>query len=206
MNFLFITRTGIIIVFFFLSIGIASGTKNTQNQIIKKADVSASNVSAGRLAGESSGTVSGYALSTMTINGNTVSDGGVNGEGKTVDELKSQTLYEALGWDFEDVWKMSETYPIFKWIVATPDFTPKTADDISLSARFNNAGVLIVDSDLEIRAVMVFDVSGKIIFSQRAFDNANIEIPANSWNSGLYFIKATTSEGIGVVKVLKHSS
>ncbi|MDR0664257.1 MAG: hypothetical protein LBF86_01865 [Helicobacteraceae bacterium] len=58
------------------------------------------------------------ALAAMTINGSTkADDANLNGTGKTDSDLKSQSTYEALGWDFTNVWKMPDGggYPILKW-------------------------------------------------------------------------------------------
>jgi hypothetical protein len=60
-----------------------------------------------------------FALETMTVKGNIVSDSNSNGAGKSKDELKEQSTYESLGWSFgnDDTspWKMHGDYPTFYW-------------------------------------------------------------------------------------------
>jgi hypothetical protein len=62
-----------------------------------------------------------YAWSGMVVkvNGNTVSPGniGLNDlDGADCDEKPDQSLYEGIGWDFDNVWKMGgEGYPVLRW-------------------------------------------------------------------------------------------
>jgi hypothetical protein len=62
-----------------------------------------------------------FALNTMTVKGNLVSDGEFDGIGKPYAEFKKQSTYESLGWTFGDndtsPWKMSaySDYPVFYW-------------------------------------------------------------------------------------------
>ena len=59
------------------------------------------------------------ACADITVNGQTVSGGAANnknGADKTAAELKNQATYEALGWDFSNVWTMDEALgrPVLK--------------------------------------------------------------------------------------------
>ena len=59
------------------------------------------------------------ACADITVNGQTVSGGAANnknGADKTAAELKNQATYEALGWDFSNVWTMDEVLgrPVLK--------------------------------------------------------------------------------------------
>ena len=56
-----------------------------------------------------------YALKTMQVSLNDVPqkmyDDIMNGTAKTADELRNQTTYTALGWDFTDIWNINNGYP-----------------------------------------------------------------------------------------------
>lgn len=56
-----------------------------------------------------------YALKTMQVSLNDVPqkvyDDIMNGTAKTADELRNQTTYTALGWDFTDIWTINNGYP-----------------------------------------------------------------------------------------------
>ena len=49
------------------------------------------------------------ACADITVNGQSVNDGAANnknGQNKSADELKQQSTYEDIGWDFTNVWTM----------------------------------------------------------------------------------------------------
>ncbi|MBD9197919.1 MAG: hypothetical protein EGQ09_12845, partial [Clostridiales bacterium] len=76
------------------------------------------------------------ACAEITVNGQTVSGGAANnknGADKTTAELKNQTTYEAIGWDFSNVWTMDEVLgrPVLKTVVEkTVQREINTADTI----------------------------------------------------------------------------
>lgn len=83
-----------------------------------------------RIAGASLGSTScyqnNYALSTMKVGGNTVSDNdanSVNGADKTLAELRTKATYETgLGWDFSGVWAfVTGCYPQLKETAPVPE-------------------------------------------------------------------------------------
>jgi hypothetical protein len=64
-----------------------------------------------------------FALNTMRVNDNAVSNSNLNGEGKSEADLKTKSTYESLGWGFGDdnanPWKIDENknngFPYFYW-------------------------------------------------------------------------------------------
>lgn len=80
-----------------------------------------------RIAGEKQDATNienNYALSTMLVNGNAVTENGaqsMNGLNKTLAELGKQSTYEALGWDFNDTWILVNGYwPVLKNVSEIP--------------------------------------------------------------------------------------
>lgn len=68
-----------------------------------------------------------------------------NGANATLDELRSQSFYEGLGFDFDDTWKFldgaeGKTYPVLKWMQPT---LPTTIFDIPVDR------VLLYDQGME---------------------------------------------------------
>ena len=76
-----------------------------------------------------------YALKTMQVSLNNVPqrvyDDIMNGTAKTVEELTSKATYQELGWNFNDVWKISEGagYPYFNGATSVDPDNPNPDDD-----------------------------------------------------------------------------
>jgi len=68
-----------------------------------------------------------YALKTMQVSLNDVPqkvyDDIMNGTAKTADELRNQTTYTALGWDFTDIWTINNGYPYLAIMETSEMFT-----------------------------------------------------------------------------------
>ncbi len=76
-----------------------------------------------------------YIGSTLTKVSGTASN--AHGQNTPLEELMQQQTYEALGWNFNNIWIMTDTFPTLKWLPAqvnpnTPStsvtVTPKTAE------------------------------------------------------------------------------
>jgi hypothetical protein len=75
-----------------------------------------------RVIGDGGGTIQDNLASsgmTITISGSSsaISDVGPNAKGgKNCDAKPAQSVYEGLGWDFVNVWKMgTDGYPVLQW-------------------------------------------------------------------------------------------
>ena len=94
---------------------------------------------------------SNLALATMQVSLNGVPftkyDDLVEGIAKSEADLKQQATYEAMGWDFSDVWTMSaDGYPVLKWQ------TEASEPDVTLGDLSGDGKVSITD------IVMIIDV------------------------------------------------
>lgn len=94
---------------------------------------------------------SNLALATMQVSLNGVPvtkyDDLVEGVAKSEAELKQQATYEAMGWDFSEVWTMSaDGYPVLKWQ------TEASEPDVTLGDLSGDGKVSITD------IVMIIDV------------------------------------------------
>ena len=92
-----------------------NGTRMTGN--VALSGTLSANQNTARICGRNNGVdeattyQNNLACAEITVNGSTVTGGAANnknGQDKTADELKQQATYEAIGWDFENVWTMSE--------------------------------------------------------------------------------------------------
>lgn len=182
------------------------GTISINNAVAANPSITGMAAFIGRLAGSGDITeVVGYALSTMTVNGATVSDGGTNGTSKTEAELKTEATYTALGWDFSNVWKVhAGSYPLFKW----EDNPPTSNNTIeyekkALKAWFKGSGLLLVESKTTIESLSIFDISGKTVYQQDGVGKKQVDIPTDNLSNGIYIVKAVTSSGSETVKILK---
>ncbi len=71
-----------------------------------------------------------YVGSTLTYPTGTHSD--ANGQNTTLEDLKKQQTYENLGWDFTNIWVMSDTFPVLRWLAdRLPPIEPPTTVTIS---------------------------------------------------------------------------
>jgi hypothetical protein len=79
-------------------------------------------INAGRIVGSNYGVISSsYARSDMLVNGSPVSSNdatSTHGADQNAGWFEVQGNYEAMGWDFTDVWTMDtniSNYPVLKW-------------------------------------------------------------------------------------------
>lgn len=90
---------------------------------------------------------------------------------KTTEELKAQSTYETLGWDFDDTWTWDEElgHPILK-LFAEPEaetVTIKTADDlVALSERADVSHVNIkLANDVDMTGKTIAPIGGSIAYN-----------------------------------------
>ena len=115
---------------------------------------------------------------------------------KTIAEFKMQALYESMGWDFENVWVMSEDgFPVFKNRPQPTGINNPTQDAKQLDAYSSN-GNIIVNVE-EATALWIYDLAGKL--QERMDIDAETSIPLPI---GVYIIKAVSGNNITTTKVL----
>ncbi len=89
-----------------------------------------------------------YALKTMQLSVNDVPqrvyDDIMNGTAKTSDELKLQSTYESIGWDYSSIWGIEENekYPYLLWEFSADPITEITLDKTALLIMIGNTETL----------------------------------------------------------------
>ncbi len=89
-----------------------------------------------------------YALKTMQVSVNDVPqrvyDDIMNGTAKTSDELKLQSTYESIGWDYSLIWGIEENekYPYLLWEFSADPITEITLDKTALLIMIGNTETL----------------------------------------------------------------
>lgn len=79
-----------------------------------------------------------YALKDMILNITNLN--GVNGTDISIEEAQNQQTYEALGWDFNHIWKMDKSgYPTLQ---TTEGIGAARKSTVTLQSNFTNAGTL----------------------------------------------------------------
>lgn len=93
-----------------------TGTRYEGNVVLSGSKLTTANdKNYARICGRNNGDttfVNNLSCSDVTINGNPVEGGAadnLNGQDKTAEELKQQSTYESIGWDFSAVWTWEET-------------------------------------------------------------------------------------------------
>jgi hypothetical protein len=139
------------------------------------------------------------ALASILLNGTpsaSTDAAGANGATKTLEEMQTQATYEALGWDFTDVWEMdpATNFPVLRLKVSPGTNIQKLA----LSA----IGASVIDNTLEVTGLSagqllnVYNAQGVLIYSEIAQQpevNLLLSLP------GIYIVKVGTAS----VKVIR---
>ncbi|MFV0468090.1 MAG: T9SS type A sorting domain-containing protein [Dysgonomonas sp.] len=112
--------------------------------------------------------------------------------------LKKQSTYTAIGWDFNNVWTIDEgtSYPTLK-NVHTSGISQQTVNNDKYTAYTSNNNIYV--SGIENEAlVVVYNLSGQIV-SQSVVGN-NVAIPVSA--KGVYLLRITEKGSISFAKVL----
>lgn len=115
---------------------------------------------------------------------------------KNLQDLKTQSLYESMGWDFENVWKMAEDgFPVFK------EKFGSSIDETFIPGRKNlkvypwDRGLLF--ESLNPAWVWVYNTSGSVVAHLNTNSNETVVLP-----HGVYIIKSVSHEGAETMKVM----
>ena len=136
-----------------------------------------------------------YALASMLINGELVTNGAQsnkNGQDEEITAFKNQQwIIENLGWDFDDVWRIPTNggFPVLK---NAPD--PITTQIVSSLPNNDvligfSAGCLTISGILKDINITVLDMQGKTIFKQTSIRQEEV-IQTSGWTKGMYLIIA----------------
>lgn len=115
---------------------------------------------------------------------------------KNLSDFKTQSLYESMGWDFENVWKMSEDgFPVFKEKFGT-------SINKTLTSKIKNLKVYPWDKGLFFESlnpalVWVYNASGAVVAHLNTDNNEALVLP-----HGVYIIKSISHEGAETMKVM----
>jgi hypothetical protein len=142
-------------------------------------------------------TINSYALSSMTLNGSTVSSEDAtskNGKDASLSNFQFQTwIVQNLAWDFDTVWKMSDInsahqgFPVLK---ALNDATsiPAIKNTYTISVSPNPATDIITITGLQINEpITIHDLSGKLVLSRKAV-GATESIAVGGLPKGVYLV------------------
>lgn len=121
--------------------------------------------------------------------------------------LTIQSTYTAIGWDFENTWKMGEgdyKYPVLHSLNVT-DFTTSGVEDVIAGGAESNVviagvnGEIIVSGLGETAAITVYTVAGVQVASAVVNDaEATVAVPAN----GFYIVAVATNGTVTTAKVV----
>lgn len=146
----------------------------------------------GRVAGNVAGSiVDAYGLESVVVKIGedlqtiTNSTTGKDGAEATLIELQSQDFYEAINWDFTDVWAMPAVagFPIFKTENGDATEINKTSEN-SLTAFCSNS-ILHIDGLKPQSNVCVYNLTGQLIAQKQNVGSLTIDLPAK----GIYIIE-----------------
>lgn len=147
--------------------------------------------------------MSNYAYKEMVISINGVPmklyDDNMNGTGKTLDVLKTQSTYEDLGWDFNIVWGMSETTGLPYLLAEISD--PVPAKSISLDKK---SATIEIGKDLTLVATVLPDDATKKTVTWKS-SNTSVATVVDGKVTGIApgtaQITATTTDGTSLSAV-----
>lgn len=138
--------------------------------------------------------INNYSLNTTTINGATVSGGttsNYNGQNVTDAQLKTQSFWQSIGYDFQNIWKMSSSgglykgYPIFKRQDESKSMlSPNTVvlPDGGKSVYPNPTdGVVTVKSGDPESDIKVYDMRGQLLIHTR-----ETKVDLSPYANGIY--------------------
>ena len=141
-----------------------------------------------------------YSLNTTTINGSTVTGttSNYNGQNATITQLRTQSFWESIGYDFRNIWKMSSStgsfkgYPIFKWqtdtrgiaikepIVISPITDTKSGTNTNIYPN-PTTGIVNIVSTNEKPDIKVYSVTGQLLIQ-----TTKTTIDLSPYPSGIY--------------------
>ncbi|MDR1762633.1 MAG: hypothetical protein LBR64_01575 [Dysgonamonadaceae bacterium] len=131
--------------------------------------------------------------SEMIVKGATVSSTsatGGSGLDKTEAELKQKATYEAIGWNFTDVWAIDEgnDYPILRGVAGGDDITGIQAVAAAQTLKAVAAGGLLKISGYALgQTVTVYNAQGIPVYSRKAAgETVSVKLPAH----GVYIVSA----------------
>ena len=161
-----------------------------------------------RICGDGAGEINNcYALSSIQMNGATRNSSDAtskDGADSNISSFQSQSwITSNLQWDFTNVWYMpsSPGYPLLKKIEDTWPTGINEINPIKVSVYPNPVqNELFINSDLQIRKVEIYSLSGALLISN---NNFNGKISLSSLLKGTYIVKIYTEKGLTVSKVLK---
>ena len=130
-----------------------------------------------------------YALATMLVNDNIVTDGektNKNGQDEEIESFKNQQwIEENLGWDFNDTWRIPQNggFPVLKNVTDPVVSNITYPIDVFIGSF---AGYLTI-SGIADASVTIYDMQGKAIFKQTNISYEEI-VQTSNWTKGVYLI------------------
>lgn len=110
-------------------------------------------------------------------------------------EFKKQSLYELMGWDFENVWRMSEDgFPVFKEKFGTSVNPPLSFNIRNLNVYPYDSGLLF--ESLNPASVWVYNMTGMLAARLNTEREGSVRLP-----QGIYIVKSVSQGTIETMKV-----
>jgi hypothetical protein len=125
--------------------------------------------------------------------------------GKTSSEMKTQSIFTALGWDFSTIWAIGSTdndgYPYLA-VSKTGTGLYDTKYNTNITIYPNPASDAIQVTGVEGKASLtLLDINGKLILNKEVANNEAISV--SSLSQGIYLMKIVTANGTTQKKLVK---
>lgn len=143
--------------------------------------------------------------SSLTV-GAGYNEGSFNAAGKSTAEMKTQSIFTNVGWDFSTIWAISSTendgYPHLGHLIF-PTSIEETKDETTNIAFYPNpVSDAIQVTGVEGKASLtLLDINGKLILNKEVANNEAISV--SSLAQGIYLLKIVTANGTMQKKLIK---
>ena len=86
--------------------------------------------------------------------------------------------------------------------LSTAEFT---SEEIKIATNpIHDILQITLSTPTDVERYVIYNIQGRVIISENDVQTNNLSIEASTWNTGVYFIKLTTSKGTLVKKLIKH--
>jgi hypothetical protein len=113
-------------------------------------------------------------------------------------DFKSKTLYESIGWDFENLWVIPAGggYPVFK-----SDYTIISNINVRKlnNLKVHKIGEMLVFHVIQPASVWIYDVSGTLVERMDIENKKQLIVP-----KGVYIVKSVWDRNVEVMKVVNN--
>ena len=111
-------------------------------------------------------------------------------------DFRSQTLYESMGWDFENLWVIPAAggYPVFK---GNHTGIPAVNAQPSNNLKVYKSGDLLVLEVIQPASVWIYDALGVLVERTDVENTKQFALP-----KGIYIIKSVCNRNVEALKVI----